>query len=172
MEIAKENNSVRTSDTPINREMLENFEKHLKNVDKSFVGDTPICPLKHSFSPGIYVREITIPKDTILVGKIHKHEHPNFLLKGEVVVVTEDGGEEHLKAPRSMISAAGTKRAVYAKTDVVWTTVHLNPTDTQDLEELEKEVIAPSFEEYDKFVLSQKKPLSKLKKLLIKKLSI
>ena len=51
-----------------------------------------------------------------------------------------------------MISKPGTKRALYAKTELVWTTVHLNPTNTQDLEELEEEIIAPTYEAYEKFL--------------------
>ena len=86
----------------------------------------------------------------LLTGKIHKHKHPNFLLKGEVLVLTETGGSEVLKAPLSMISEPGTKRALYAITDLVWTTIHHNPTNTEDLKELEKIVIAKDYEEYDK----------------------
>jgi hypothetical protein len=81
---------------------------------------------------------------------VYKHDHPNFLLKGEVIVVTEDGTEE-LVGPLSIISKAGTKRALYAKTDLVWTTVHANPTNTEDLKELEKEIIAPTYLDYEKF---------------------
>jgi len=168
--IQKQNTSVSTDKKPVERELLESFEDVLKNTEGSFVGDSVVCPLNHSFSPGIYVREITIPKDTLLVGKIHKHKHPNFLLKGEVVMVTENGGEETLTAPCSMISEPGTKRALYAKSEVVWTTIHLNPTDTKDLEKLEKEIIAKDFEEFDKYILSQGNFKNRIKKLLIKNL--
>jgi len=171
MEIIKEKNTLKNNSNSIKRKALENFEQHLKNIDGSFIGDSDVCPLKHSFAPGIYIRELTIPEGTIIVGKIHKHEHPNFILEGEVIVVTEEGGEETIVAPCSMISPSGTKRALYAKTKVVWTTIHLNPTDTHDLEKLEKEIIAENFEDYDRFILSKKKPLNKIKKLLIKKLS-
>ena len=61
-------------------------------------------------------------------------------------------GKEELKAPCSMISKPGTKRILYAKTELVWTTVHLNPTNTQDLEELEEEIIAPTYDAYEKFL--------------------
>ena len=138
------------------REQILAFQTMLQNVDDEnylVVDDkssTKVCPLKHSFSDGIYVREIFIPAGMFIVGKIHKHDHPNFLLKGEVIVVTEDGTEE-LTRPLSMISKAGTKRALYAKTDLVWTTVHANPTNTEDLEELEKEIIAPTYLDYEKF---------------------
>jgi len=136
------------------RTQIIELEDRIKNIKGKgvIVGDSAICPLKHSFSDGIYVREITIPAGMLILGKIHKHDHPNFLLKGEVIVITEEGGVEELKAPCSMISKPGTKRALYAKTELVWTTVHLNPTNTQDLDELEKEIIAPTYDAYEKFL--------------------
>jgi len=152
------------------RKMIMGFEQVLKNTNSAFIGDNSHCPLKHSFSDGIYVREITIPKDTILTGKIHKHEHPNFLLKGKVMVITENG-EEILEGPCSMISPAGTKRGLYSLTEIVWTTVHLNPTNTQDLDELEELIIAPSYDEYEKYIANKKGIGHKIKKLLIKTLS-
>ena len=111
------------------RTQIIELENKIINLDHKDVikGDSKVCPLKHSFSDGIYVREITIPAGMVIIGKIHKHNHPNFLLKGEVVVITEEGGKEELKAPCSMISKPGTKRILYAKTELVWTTVHLNP---------------------------------------------
>lgn len=144
------------------RNQIQNFESDLKKVKGVFVGDSDICPLKHSFSDGIYVREIFIPAKTVIVGKIHKHEHPNFLMSGEVDVVTEEGAAR-LKGPCSMISPAGTKRALHAITDLVWVTVHANPTNTQDMEKLEKIVIADSYEEYERF---KNKKLPFYKKLL------
>jgi len=138
------------------RSKIVNFENNLKELgNQGFeyyndVDSVKICPLKHSFSDGIYVREISIPAGSLVVGKIHKHDHPNFLLKGEVMVVTEDGMEK-LKAPLSMISKPGTKRALYAITDLTWTTIHANPTNTEDLEELEENIIAPTYLEYEKF---------------------
>jgi len=154
------------------REGLMNLEDRIREMENSFVGDTDNCPLKHSFSDGIYVREIFIPKGTLLTGKIHKHEHPNFLMSGEVLVVTENNGRELLKAPLSIISPSGTKRALYTLTDVVLITTHFNPTNTQDLEELEKIAVASSYDEYEKFIESKKSTLSKLKNLIIKNLSL
>jgi hypothetical protein len=150
-----------------NRNAILAIEEALMNVEEKSIGDC--FPLKHSFTDGIYVREIHIPKGMVLTGKIHKHEHPNFLMSGEVVVITETGGKEVLKGPMAMISAAGTKRALHTLTDVVWITIHHNPTNTQDLAELEKIVIADSFEEYEKFL--KRKPMNKLKNYLIKLLS-
>lgn len=152
------------------REILE-FEKSLSKVEGVVKGDTEQCPLKHSFSDGIYVREIFIPKDSVIVGKIHKHEHPNFLMKGDVLVFTESGGEELIKAPCSMISEAGTKRVLLALTDLVWITIHENPTNTRDIEELENMIIAKTFEEFDEFILKQDNAINRLKRFIFKKLN-
>lgn len=112
------------------------------------------CPLKHFFAPHAYGREIFIPKDTIIVGKIHKHSHLNMLMKGKVSVLTEEG-EKLLEAPLTMVSPAGTKRVVYAHEDTVWVTVHL--TDETDLEKIEEEVIAKSYEEFQTFIENERK---------------
>ena len=131
----------------VTREQVLGFEKALSRLPGVQFGDSDNCPLKHSFGDGIYVREIFIPKGTLLVGKIHRHSHPNFLLKGHVTVITEDGGIERLKAPLSMISPAATKRIVYAHEGTVWVTVHV--TEEHDIDAIEEEVIAKSYEELD-----------------------
>jgi hypothetical protein len=102
-----------------------------------------LCPLKHHFAPGLYAREIFIPAGTVIVGKIHKHAHVNTISKGRVVVATEFGMET-LTAPHSFVSLPGTKRAVLAEEDTIWTTYH--PTDETDLDKIEDHVIAPTFE--------------------------
>lgn len=126
------------------RKDIIELESKIKNIPGSFVGDSNNCPLKHNFADGVYVREIFIPKGTLIVGKLHKHSHPNFLLKGEVSVMTEEG-PKRLKAPLSMISPAGTKRVVYAHEDTVWVTIHV--TNNTDLEKIEEEVIAKNYQE-------------------------
>jgi len=105
-------------------------------------------PLKHTFSNGIYSRELTIPEGGLLIGKIHKHQHHNFLLQGEIIVITEDGGTELLQAPCTIVSKPGTQRIGYALTETVWATVHLNESNTQDLVLLEKETVVNTKEEY------------------------
>lgn len=120
-----------------------------------------LCPLKHVFAPGgackhVYAREILLPAGLTIVGKIHKHAHLNMLMKGRVSVFTEKGRED-FTGPLTMVSEAGTKRAVYAHEDTVWVTVHL--TQSTDLAEIEEEIIAEDFEELQRFyALEEKKP--------------
>ena len=154
------------------RQDLLDFESLILEQEGSIKGTkNPECPLTHTFSDGIYVRQIEIPAGMFVTGRIHKHDHPNFLLKGEVLVITESG-REHLVAPVSMISKPGTKRALYSITDLVWTTVHLNPTNTQDIDELELMLSAENYEEYDKYVHDKGSIVKRLKRSLIKLLSI
>jgi hypothetical protein len=105
-------------------------------------------PLKHTFSNGIYARELTIPEGGLIVGKIHKTQHHNFLLKGEIIVLTEEGKVNLLQAPCTIVSEPGTQRVGYALTETVWTAVHLNESNTQDIELLEKENVVDNFEAY------------------------
>jgi hypothetical protein len=150
------------------RESIIDFESLIRTQPGATTGDSESCPLEHSFTDGIYVRQISIPKGMYIVGKIHKHSHPNFLLKGTVEVVTEEG-HLFLEGPCSMISPAGTKRALYTHTDVVWTTIHHNPTNTQDLSKLEEIVIADSYEKYESFKkLGSNKAISVWNKILKK----
>lgn len=114
------------------------------------------CPLQHSFIDGVYVRTIFIPAGTVIVGKIHKHSHANILSQGEVSVFTEGGGLQRFKGPLTMVSAPGTKRAVYAHTDTTWTTIH--STSETDLDKIEKYVIAETYQEYEQFLLEHKEP--------------
>jgi len=170
MEVSTIDLKLNTSSKENFRSGITDFELLVKDIKGVVIGDSDICPLKHTFSDGIYVREIFIPKGMLIVGKIHKHDHPNFLMEGRVKVVTE-AGEEYVNAPCSMISPAGTKRALYAETDLVWITVHNNPTNTRDMSILEKEIIAEDFTVYDKYIESKKSITHKLKSFIIKKLT-
>lgn len=164
---------IATTITEIEKEVrgkILDFEEQLKDIPGAFIGDSDLCPLKHSFADGIYVREIFIPKGVVLTGKIHKHSHPNFLMKGKVEVFTEFGGYEILEGPIAMISLAGTKRVVKSLEDTTWITVHVNQSNTTDLQKLEKFVIADSYEDYEKYKKGSylSRAIGLIKKLLIK----
>lgn len=114
------------------------------NSDR-FINDSSAYDIKHYFTDGVYARELTIPSGHIVVGKIHKHEHLNFLSKGKVTVLTEEGGKEVLTAPCTLISPKGVKRLLYTHEETVWTVIHV--TSETDLDKIEKEVIAKDYTE-------------------------
>lgn len=94
------------------------------------------CPLEHHFAPGLYARQIVIPAGTLVTGKIHLHDDISVLLSGEIDVLTQDGFKR-MVGPCTFVSKAGVKKLGYAHTDVVWTTIHHNPNDVTDIEQLE-----------------------------------
>lgn len=110
------------------------------------------CIVKHYFSPKdekygccAYAREMLIPKGTLIIGKIHRHQHLNIISKGKVVVYTEFG-EKHLEGPTTFVSEIGLKRSVYAIEDTLWTTIHLTEfVGEENLNKIEEEVIAPDY---------------------------
>jgi len=108
-----------------------------KDIDK-------VNPLKHTFTDGCCVREIFNPKGELLVTKIHKREHPYFLLKGEMSIMTENG-LKRVKAPHYGITKVGTKRIIYTHEDCVFVTVHV--TEHKDVEKLEEEHFATDFKD-------------------------
>lgn len=132
------------------RDFIFALEESLSRQPHAMVGDNPNTPVEHIFCEGMYVRDICIPAGILLTGKIHKHEHPNFLLSGSVAMITEDGGLVYMSAPQSIVSEAGCKRAIYTFTDTRWATVHLNPNGhTKPCEELEGEIIAKDYKELE-----------------------
>ena len=103
-------------------------------------------PVKHHFAPGLYGREIFNPKDSLIVTKEHKQGNISFLLSGTLGVITEEGSKT-ITAPAMFETFPGTKRVLYAQTDVIFATVHPNPSNTDNLLELEAGIIAGGTDE-------------------------
>ena len=127
------------------REKIQSFENTISEYPEAKFGDDA-CPLKHTFADGMYIREITMPKEMFIASKIHKTDHPYFVMSGDVSVVTEEG-VVRIKAPYWGITKAGTKRALYTHEETVWCTVHA--TKETDLKLIEEEVIAKDFNELE-----------------------
>lgn len=111
----------------------------------------PDCTLTHTFSPmheeygcRTYARQMFIPQGTLIIGKIHRHQHLNFIMQGKVSVSTEFG-KKYFEAPCTFVSEEGLKRAVYAEEDTIWVTVHM--TKHLELDTIESELISPTYDE-------------------------
>ena len=96
----------------------------------------------HFFAPGMYLRELTVPKDMLIVGKIHRHAHFLAVLKGRALILSEHGNTE-VTAGHISISQPNTKRVVLALEDTQFITVHHNPEDIEDLEIIEAQHMIP-----------------------------
>jgi hypothetical protein len=105
----------------------------------------------HRFRDGTYIRTMVIPKGCLLVGKIHRTNHPFVVSKGRIAIWDEQGGTRTVTAPFKGISESGARRIGYAFEDTVWSTYHR--TDKTTPEEVEAEIIEPR--EFDRNAVMQ-----------------
>ena len=91
------------------RENISDLEKAILESSGGMSGEllNKVNPVKHTFAGGCYVREIYNPANELIVTKIHKKEHPFFLMKGEMSILTEEG-IQHIKAPYQGVTKPGT----------------------------------------------------------------
>lgn len=107
--------------------------------------------LKHYFIPGVYMREIFVPRNVVLTGKIHKTEHYCILAKGTVSVANENETKTY-HAPAVIHSLPGVKRAIHALEDSVWINVLHNPTNERDLDKIEDIFVTDTYEQFLSFM--------------------
>jgi len=122
------------------RDKIMRLENEMRNYPPLII--EPV----HRFAKGLYAREVSLKKDTLVTGKIHKQEHITIISQGEVSVLTDEG-VKRVKAPFTIITKPGTKNCVYVHEDAVWTTIHA--TEETDIEKIETIVLASDFEEID-----------------------
>ncbi len=130
--------------------------KHSDNVidkfEKVITDNFPMveAPLKHTLTKDQYIREIFMPAytesedgellQTIVVSKIHKTEHPFFILKGKALTYSENDGFQELAAPYHGITKPHTRRVLLIEEDCVWITVHSRFTN-ETIDQIEERII-------------------------------
>jgi len=92
----------------------------------------------HEFAGDLYIRTVEVPAGELCVTKIHLEDHPFFIQRGRVTILTEDGPAE-VEAPYRGITKAGCQRVGYVHEDVSWTTVH-HVGDKRDVQDIEDSV--------------------------------
>lgn len=112
------------------------------------------CPVNHYFVPGVYIRELFVPKGVMLVGKIHKYKQFHIIMKGTLEVLIDDKIETII-GPNIIVSPAGAKRIARAIEDTTWLMVH--GTNEIDLDKIENHFTANTEQEFVDFINEQKK---------------
>ena len=92
----------------------------------------------HTFTPGMYAREMRAPKGSLLISKVHFTTHPFVLSKGKLALWEDGVGVVDVEAPYSGITKAGTVRMALVLEDCIWTTFHA--TEKTDVMEIEAEL--------------------------------
>ena len=113
------------------------------------------CPLVHRFSDGVYLREITMPAGSVIVGHRHTTTHMNIISKGSCIILDQDTGDTiTVEAPCTFESSAGIRKTLYIIEECVWTTVHV--TTETDISKLERTLV----EQSDTFIKHKRKEIS------------
>lgn len=100
-------------------------------------------PLDHQFANGMYIRRLFIPKGSLIVGRIHKHECVNIVEKGDVSVLTETG-MMRVQAGFTIVSPPGIQKVGYAHEDTIFTNIFR--TDETDISRIEDVLTWASYE--------------------------
>ena len=134
---------------------LQKIKKSNKNIeiigDGTSIIETEVVPLKHFFADGIYVRQMSINKGVAVIGAIHNHQHVWFLLTGHLTISCNNEVQDY-EAPCYVVSEPGSQRIIYANEDSIFVNIHKNPTNTQDLKELEKDIVSLTEEDFNEYI--------------------
>jgi len=110
-----------------------------------------IVPLKHTFADQIYVRQMEMKQGTMVVGAVHNHKHVWFLLTGHLTISNNKDIQDY-EAPCYVVSEPGSQRVIYANEDSIFVNIHKNPTNTENIEELEKEIVSLTKEDFNNYI--------------------
>ncbi len=139
--------AIKRPDKPEVRSAIFKLEEMLLGLPQADMITT------NHFAPGVYARELFIPRNVTLTGYIHKTEHLSILLSGTLIMTDGDGGAIEITGPRIEVAKPGTKRVAFAKTDVRFLTIHAS--DETDVETLEDILFTNDFKEVEHLVDQQ-----------------
>jgi len=130
--------------------LIENAsdENQIYGDGKNLVNNE-VFRIENDFADQLYMRKMYMPKESVVVSAVHHTEHFWFLLKGRILVTTQGEQVEHI-APCYEKSLKGAKRLILALEDSLFINVHKNPTNTQDMKEVENFLYSITMEEYIK----------------------
>ena len=127
------------------------MSSELQKVEEYMLHNSNVtCTTKHTFSEGVYVREITMPGGSFILGAIHNTKHLNIISKGACILIDPDTGElTDIVAPCTFESDVGVQKLLYIVEECVWSTIHI--TEETDITKLEEELVTVS-DTYKKIV--------------------
>ena len=113
------------------------LEEKVNNLYEATIAQPQIqCEEKHHFGPNIYIKEVTMPAGTLIIGKHHRMDHLCNMVSGRMRILQEDGTTKELVAPITFMAKSGRKVAYIIET-VVFQNIYSTPeTDIEKLENM------------------------------------
>ena len=112
------------------KQSLDNLAVAVKNAPQVE------CKESHHFGPNLYIKEVTLPAGSVIIGKHHRHEHLCNMVSGRMIVVDSEGNRTELVAPMTFMAKAGRKIAYIIETVVFQNIYSTSETDIQKLEDM------------------------------------
>lgn len=141
-------NYARSITSPIQHAKIDALESKMRLMEPC------VAPVDHIFTPGLYCRRIEMPRGSFITSKIHRTEHPFFVLAGKAAVWDGENGVQIIRAPYMGITKPGTRRVLLIGEDCTWITAH--PTPHTDVAAIESDIIEPrdvsSIEQSEEFL--------------------
>lgn len=122
--------------TTYSREKVEALHQQLLATPEALF----VPELRHFFAPGVYGREMFMPANACVIGKVHLRDHLCIVL-GDVSVYSPEGLKRY-EGYHTFETKAGAQRTLFAHDATWWTTIHANPDDERDIEKLEARNVA------------------------------
>jgi hypothetical protein len=94
------------------------------------------CPEENFFGPNVYIKQVTMPAGSVIIGKSHKIEHICNMISGRMILVDSNGDKKELVAPMTFVAPKGRKVAYIVETVVFQNIFSTNETDLVKLENM------------------------------------
>jgi len=94
------------------------------------------CQEKHYFGPHLYIKEVTMPAGSVIIGKPHKVEHMCVMLQGKMILIADDGSKKEVVAPMTFVGTPGRKVAYVLETTIFQNIYATDETDVVKLENM------------------------------------
>ena len=149
--------AVRTHQQLAVRSQIENLESSLhEEIDSGRIEQTIVnckednSQAHHYFGDGVYCRSLLIPKNTVVVGHLHKQARVCIIAQGTCTFVDEFR-KETVSAPWIGEFKAGSKTVVLAHEDTLW--VACLGTDEKDADVIVGELLAEDHQDYERYLM-------------------
>jgi hypothetical protein len=98
------------------------------------------CNVRHMFGLGVYMRELSAPAGTLIVGRTHAHAHDCILVRGALTFFNADGTKTEARSGPEPLEFRAEPGRKIARVDEDITFVNVFATDLRDVEALEREI--------------------------------
>ena len=117
------------------------FEEKIERIEGRLLelGWTEL-PVNHHFADGVYFREGTIPKGSLILGHAHKREDLTVFFSGRLLLAV-DGVVKEVHGPCVVKTPPGARKIGYVLEETRGGNIHANPSNERDISKVEADMV-------------------------------